>query len=110
MSSFYGPLRAIFIPRKREGRRTPERLRAHYLVERRLADRVRAAKTPEERRAIFATMYDELFAQVPDHPRIAARGASTACRERDLGWSMAQLRPYLFDGCTFLEVGAGDCA
>ena len=88
----------------------PDRLRAHYLVERRLADRVRAAKGPEERRAIFATMYDELFAQVPDHPRIAARGASTASRERDVDWNLAQLRPYLFDGCNFLEVGAGDCA
>lgn len=110
MSSFSEPLRGLFIPRKREERRTPERLRAHYMVERRIADRVRAARTPEERRAIFATMYDELFAQVPDHPRIAAKGAASASRDRDLAWSMAQLRPYLFDGCTFLEVGAGDCA
>ena len=110
MSSFYEPLRGAFIPRNREESRTPDRLRAHYLVERRIADRVRAARTPEERRAIFATMYDELFAQVPDHPRIAAKGAASASRERDLDWSMAQLRPYLFDGCTFLEVGAGDCA
>ena len=110
MSSVYKPLAALFIPRKREETRSPDRLRAHYLVERRLADRVRAAKGPEERRAIFATMYDELFAQVPDHPRVAARGASTASRERDLDWNLAQLRPYLFDGCTFLEVGAGDCA
>ena len=108
MASFYAPLRGLFIPR--EERRTPERLRAHYLVERRIADRVRAARTPEERQAIFATMYDELFAQVPDHPRIAAKDAASGSRSRDLGWSMAQLRPYLFDGCTFLEVGAGDCA
>ena len=110
MSSVYEPLAALFIPRKREETRTPERLRAHYLVERRLADRVRAAKGPEERRAIFSTMYDELFAQVPDHPRIAARDASSASRGRDVEWNMAQLKPYLFDGCTFLEVGAGDCA
>ena len=110
MSSVYEPLAALFIPRKREETRSPDRLRAHYEVERRLADRVRAAKGPEERRAIFATMYDELFAQVPDHPRIAAKGASTSSRERDLDWSMAQLKPYLFEGCTFLEVGAGDCA
>jgi SAM-dependent methyltransferase len=110
MSSFYEPLRGVFIPRKREERRTPERLRAHYLVERGIADRVRAARTPEERRAIFATMYDELFSQVPDHPRIDAKASASASRERDLDWSMAQLRPYLFDGCTFLEVGAGDCA
>ncbi len=110
MSSIYEPLAALFIPRKREETRSPDRLRAHYLVERKLADRVRAAKGPEERRALFATLYDELFAQVPDHPRIAARGASTASRERDLAWNLAQLRPYLRPGCTFLEIGAGDCA
>ena len=110
LTAFYEPIAALFIPRKREESREPERLRAHYLVERALADRIRAAKSAEERRVIFATMYEELFARVPDHPRIAARGASTAYRERDIGWNMAQLRPYVFDGCTFLEIGAGDCA
>jgi len=110
MTTLLEPLAALFIPRKREESRAPERLRAHYLVERRLADRIRASKSADERRVIFATMYAELFSQVPDHPRIAAKGASTASRERDLGWNLAQLKPYLFDGCTFLEVGAGDCA
>lgn len=110
MSSSCEPLRSLFIPRKRAESRTPERLRAHYLVERRIADRIRQARGAGERQAIFATMYEELFAQVPDHPRLAAKGAATASRERDLGWNMAQLRPYLFGGCTFLEVGAGDCA
>jgi SAM-dependent methyltransferase len=62
-------------------------------VERRLADRIRAAKGPEERRAIFATMYDELFAQVPDHPRIAAKGASTARASATSAGTMAQLGP-----------------
>jgi SAM-dependent methyltransferase len=109
-SGFGEALAALFIPRKREESRPPERLRAHYLVERRLADRIRESKSAEERRAIFATMYEELFSQVPDHPRIAARNASTESRERDIGWNLAQLKPYLFDGCTFLEVGAGDCA
>ena len=90
--------------------RTPERLAAHYRAERALADRIRAARTLEERRAIFATMYDELFAQVPDHPRLASKGAGSDARARDVAWTMTQLRPYLFAGCTVLEVGAGDCA
>ena len=91
--------------------RTPERLRAHYKVERRLADGLRQAPDAEARRRIFATMYDDLFREVPDHPRLAARSGETlAERERDVGWDLAQLRPYLKDGCTFLEVGAGDCA
>lgn len=90
--------------------RSPERLAAHYRAERALADRIRAARTAEERRAIFATLYDELFAQVPDHPRLASKGARSGPRARDVAWTMAQLRPYLATGCTALEVGAGDCA
>ena len=101
---------SLFIPRKREESRAPERLRVHYLAERQLADRIRASRSYEERQAIFATMYEELFRLVPDHPRLAQKGASTASRERDIGWNLAQLAPYLTPGCTFLEIGAGDCA
>ena len=90
--------------------RTPERLRAHYKVERRLADRLRRAPDAEARRRIFATMYDDLFREVPDHPRLLARRDAAAERARDIGWDLAQLRPYLQPGCTFLEIGAGDCA
>ena len=90
--------------------RSPERLRAHYEVERRIADRLRASASFEERQRICATMYDELFRLVPDHPRIAARRAGSEQRERDVNWNMAQLAPYLRPGGTFLEVGAGDGA
>jgi SAM-dependent methyltransferase len=110
MSSIYEPLSALFIPRKRDEKRTPDRLRAHYMVERQLADRVRSAATWEERRALFATMYDDLFRQVPDHPRLAAHGADTESRERHIRWNLAQLAPYLKPGGTFLEIGSGDCA
>jgi SAM-dependent methyltransferase len=110
MASFSQPFSSPFIPRKRDDARSPERLRAHYLVERRLADRVRNAGTWEERRAIFATMYDDLFREVPDHPRLAAHRADTEWREKSVSWNLAQLRPYLRPGCTFLEIGAGDCA
>jgi SAM-dependent methyltransferase len=70
---------------------------------------VREADGPEARRAIFATMYDELFRLVPDHPRLLAQGVPTSERERDIRWDLAQLAPYLAPGCTFLEIGAGDC-
>lgn len=109
MSSLMESALALFLPRRRRQGRPAERLRAHYLAERAIADRIRAAAGPQERRAIFATMYDELFAVVPDHPRLT-RSASTRAREDDVRWNLAQLRPYLFEGCTFLEVGAGDCA
>ena len=99
-----------FIPRKGAGTRSPERLRAHYEVERRLADKVRAAGSWEARKAVFATMYDDLFREVPDHPRRTAMRADSEARERHIDWNMAQLAPYLKPGTTFLEIGAGDCA
>jgi SAM-dependent methyltransferase len=90
--------------------RSPERLLAHYRVERRLADQLRRAPDAEARRRIFATMYEDLFREVPDHPRLHARDEAAAERAREIDWDLAQLRPYLERGCTFLEVGAGDCA
>jgi SAM-dependent methyltransferase len=90
--------------------RTLDRLRAHYRVERKLADRLRRAPDAEARRRIFATMYDDLFREVPDHPRLRLGSELLAQREREIDWDLAQLRPYLEAGCTFLEVGAGDCA
>ena len=110
MSTLIDPLAAVITRRKRGETRSDERLRIHYLAERRLADRVRNARGPAERRALFATMYDELFRLVPDHPRLLAKGAATVDRNRDIGWDLAQLRPYLEPGCVFLEIGAGDCA
>lgn len=102
---------AVAVSRKARGeRRSLERLRLHYTVERQLADRLREAADAKERQRICATMYDELFRLVPDHPRLAEKGESTQLRERDVNWNMAQLKPYLRPGCTFLEVGAGDCA
>src|SRR5688572_26628448 len=94
----------------RRGERSRDRLLAHYRVERRLADRLRRAPDAEARRRIFSTMYDDLFRAVPDHPRLRAQDEALAERERDIDWDLAQLRPYLESGCTFLEVGAGDCA
>jgi SAM-dependent methyltransferase len=98
-----------FIPRNRDESRSPERLRAHYEAECELADQIRRAENAQARRAILATMYEELFRRIPDHPRLAQRAANTAYRERNVDWNLAQLAPYLKPGCHFLEVGAGDC-
>jgi SAM-dependent methyltransferase len=110
MSSTLNSRMPLFIARKRDESRSPERLREHYLVERELADRVRHAPDWESRRALFATMYDDLFARVPDHPRRAAKRADSSAREQQIRWNLAQLAPYVKRGMTFLEVGAGDCA
>jgi len=94
----------------REDVRTPERLRAHYEVERSLADRVRAARSFDERRRIVGSMYDELFQRVPDHPRLVLRDGHQEERRQQVEWNLAQLSPWLRPGCVFLELGAGDCA
>ena len=94
----------------REDVRTPERLRAHYEVERSLADRVRAARSFDERRRIVSSMYDELFQRVPDHPRLVLRDGAQEERRQQVEWNLAQLSPWLAPGCVFLELGSGDCA
>lgn len=50
--------------------RTYEQILNHYLVEKKLANKLKATKSFEERKKIFAIMYDELFEQVPDHSRL----------------------------------------
>jgi len=87
--------------------RTYEQVLRHYEVETRLARRL-LDSTPEERGDILATMYDELFAEVPDHPRLQQRDtravsdAVVAEKERILG-------EFLRPGLRFGEFGAGDC-
>jgi SAM-dependent methyltransferase len=96
--------------RKKLGReqRSPERLRAHYAIEKALADRLRAANK-EERKRLYAEVYDELFREVPDHPQHteredpAQRAAGAARRAR-------LLSRFLTPASTFLEVGPGDLA
>lgn len=110
MVSFVEPLITLRKAPRRDEKRSEDRLRLHYVVERRLADRIRAASGPEERREIFATMYDELFRLVPDHPRLLARRNAQAERDQGIEWDMGQLNRFLSPDCVFLEIGAGDCA
>jgi len=88
--------------------RSDERLRAHYEVERELADRLRAS-APADRRALYSRVYDELFARVPDHPQLR-RKASSALSEAAVSAQYRLLERYVRPGFTYLEVGAGDCA
>lgn len=87
--------------------RSRERLRVHFEVERALAERLRrAART--ERPAIYAHMYEELFAKVPDHPRLVRRENPLLAR-RKLDRQLRLLRPWIGPESAFLEFGAGDC-
>lgn len=79
----------------------------HYEVECELADRLRRA-TPEQRKALYRTVYDELFLRVPDHPQ-NERKLDAAEQQARTDWQLALLRHFLRPDCVYLEIGAGDC-
>ncbi|MFC1657048.1 class I SAM-dependent methyltransferase [Candidatus Moduliflexota bacterium] len=87
--------------------RTFEQLRHHYEVERAIARRLKKANR-EERKALYATMYNELFRQVPDHPRLTQRQSdemsATAIRSK-----MNFVRPFINSKTVFVEFAPGDC-
>ena len=86
--------------------RSPDRLRAHYEIERELAERLRASQ-PEERGSLYAEVYNELFARLPDHPQ---HRADPEKRRRSTAMQVAFLRSLLFPSAIFGEVGCGDAA
>ncbi len=88
--------------------RTQEQLREHYLIERELADKLRAASR-EERRTLYRSVYDELFKRVPLHPGLT-RKASPEATQVAVSNQLRFLRRFLRRDHTFLEVGPGDCA
>ena len=73
-----------------------------------MAERVRNAASREERAAVYATMYDELFERVPDHPRLVRR-ETPEMQTRAVEARMRLLRPFLTPDMVFLEFAPGDC-
>jgi len=89
--------------------RTLAQLRNHYEVEKALADRLKASRSPAERAAIFATMYDELFARVPDHPRLTVQ-RDPAAERAQVRSQLQLLTPHVGPEIEYVEFGAGSCA
>jgi len=88
--------------------RSPEQLLNHYEIEKRIASRLRRASR-EQRSAIYRTMYDELFRDVPDHPRLTR----TATKELTEAWirsGMELLHRFIGGSSVVVEFGPGDCA
>jgi ubiquinone/menaquinone biosynthesis C-methylase UbiE len=80
----------------------------HYLIEKELADKLRAASR-EERRSLYSSVYDELYQRVPHHTQLA-RKSSPEESQADVALQMATIKPFLNKDGVFLEVGPGDCA
>jgi SAM-dependent methyltransferase len=93
----------VAIQRRWKDTRPPERLIAHYELERRLADRLRAASR-DERSQVYAEVYSELFNSLPDHPQKTAIGA----RPDRIAKQIKLLKPLMGRGQVYLEIGCGD--
>lgn len=87
--------------------RSEAQLLNHYLVEKELADQVRGSSR-EERQALLPKVYQELFARVPDHPRLHRRESVEQSR-RSVEARLKILRGTLKPETVFLEIAPGDC-
>jgi SAM-dependent methyltransferase len=87
--------------------RTYEQVEHHYLLEKALAERLKQADR-EERKQIYATMYEELFREVPDHPRLTQRASGSETRRR-IRSNLAFIGRFLSTSCVFVEFAPGDC-
>jgi SAM-dependent methyltransferase len=93
----------VAIKRRRQDIRPPERLIAHYELERRLADRLRSARR-DERSRLYTEVYSELFNSLPDHPQKTAVGSRTDRITKQV----RLLKPLMRRGDVYLEIGCGD--
>jgi SAM-dependent methyltransferase len=83
-----------------------EDIRAHYLLEKKLAKRLREAGRAE-RRVLYPQLYAELFEKVP---YFALQASDTEGRSQKVVKLLRFLHRFLSPDMTLLEVGAGDCA
>lgn len=94
--------------KKRYGpRRTFEQIKEHYLIEKVLAARLRAAPR-SERQHLYNEVYDELYTRVEHHP--THRGTSKEVRNQSAERRVKMLKRFLKPDHTYMEVGPGSCA
>ncbi|HEY4382992.1 MAG TPA: methyltransferase domain-containing protein, partial [Ktedonobacteraceae bacterium] len=98
----------LIMMKKEQEQRTPEQLREHYEIEKALAQRLRAS-SPEERKALYAAIYDEFNQRIPYYAEISQKQAKqVAIMIGSPQWNF--LRRFLRKETVFLEIGAGTCA
>lgn len=93
-----------------ESRRTPDRIIAHYTLEREIADELRNSTRAQRDAGLYQTAYDRLLGGLPDHPRKLQHGSDRAARalkyvERQAKMLAREVGP----GDVFMELGGGDC-
>lgn len=88
--------------------RTEAQLREHYEVERQLSDQLRNA-SKDERRTLYAHVYNELFRLVPHHSMLTRKNTPEQ-QQKTTQNQMLLLRKLLNKEMSLLEIGAGDCS
>lgn len=86
--------------------RPVESVIAQYEYEREMAQRLLQASR-HERQALYATVYDNLFQNFPDHPELDRRSFSQ--RKQKIRYLFERLQPLLNRESVFLDIGSGDC-
>ena len=88
--------------------RSPDQLRKHYEIEKVLANTLRKSSR-EERRELYASLYDEFNLRIPFYAESASQQSSqNSSVMTSPQWRF--LRRFLRNDAVFLEIGAGDCA
>lgn len=87
--------------------RTPEEIKQHYLIEKELAARLRAA-SKDERRRLYSDLYNELFKRVPSFPQMVLKQDPEA-QKQSVQYQAGILSSFIKPETVFLEIGAGDC-
>ncbi len=84
--------------------RSPDELRRHYDLERRLANELRFASR-EERLRLYPQVYDQLYREVP-----YLKTNPTTVDQKHIQATLRLLKPFLGRDKSFLEIGAGNLA
>jgi ubiquinone/menaquinone biosynthesis C-methylase UbiE len=87
-------------------KRTPNQLREHYEIERKLANKLLNA-SKEERGLLYSALYDELYRRVPNHPQLTRKESNLS--DVSASQKIVFLRRFITSDTKFLEIGPGDC-
>jgi ubiquinone/menaquinone biosynthesis C-methylase UbiE len=93
-----------------ESRRTPDRIIAHYALERTVADELRNSTRAERDAGLYQSAYDRLLNGLPDHPRKTLHSGDRAARmQKYVERQAAMLAREVSADDVFMELGGGDC-
>ena len=86
---------------------SPKQIKEHYEIEKELAFKLRNS-TKEERRYLYASLYDEMYRRTPLHPQLTRKKDATEIHKR-ITAQLSFLNRFLNKDVVFGEVGSGDC-